>query len=88
MNFLVFVGLAEEKLRLLAELHDQHNSSLVLVRRLTRPLHQLLAGLLAIVFEYANSIHSITNHHVDKLLVRALVQRAQDPRMALLDAKH
>ena len=88
MNLLIFVRLAEEEFRLLAELHDQHDSSLMLVRRLTRPLYKLLTCLLAIVFENANSIHAIANHHVDELLVRALVQRAQDPRMALLDAKN
>lgn len=88
MDLLVFVRLSEEEFRLLAELHDQHDSSLVLVRRLTSPLHQLLTGLLAIVFENANSIHAIANHHVDELLVRALVERAQDPRMALLYTQH
>ena len=39
VNLLVFVRLAEEEFGLLAELHDQHHSSLVLVRRLARPLH-------------------------------------------------
>ena len=39
MNLLVFVRLAEEELRLLAKLHDHHDPRLVLLGRLTRPLH-------------------------------------------------
>ena len=87
VNLLVFLGFAEEELRLLAKFHDDHDSRLVLLGGLSGPLDKLLARLKTVVFENAHAVHPIPDHHVDKFLVRALIQSAQNTGVTLLDEK-
>ena len=87
MNLLVLIGLAEEEFRLLAKLHNHNYSCLVFFCGFSCPLNDFLASFMAIVLENTDSIHTVADHHVDELLIGALVEGAEDACMSLVYAQ-
>ena len=66
MDLLVVFCLAQEKLRLLTKFNLDNYSCLVLFSRLTRPLDQILAHFVAVVFENSHAVHAVPNHPKQK----------------------